>query len=91
MLKDTPCSMKVFDVLRQMNAVRQIEAADLMIGQHKPTARRSRTFYAYVRASDTRCHASQPVGRSQKDDRRCCIHAARPADCSHGKGTGSTS
>ncbi|WP_088200039.1 plasmid partitioning protein RepB C-terminal domain-containing protein [Sinorhizobium meliloti] len=34
MLKDTPCSMKVFDVLRQMNAVRQIEAADLMIGQH---------------------------------------------------------
>ncbi|WP_420377167.1 hypothetical protein [Sinorhizobium meliloti] len=36
--------MKVFDVLRQMNAVRQIEAADLMIGQHKPTARRSRTF-----------------------------------------------
>ncbi|MCM5689318.1 hypothetical protein M8037_10975 [Sinorhizobium meliloti] len=30
MLKNTPCSMKVFDVLRQMNAVRQIEAADLM-------------------------------------------------------------
>ncbi|WP_274868865.1 plasmid partitioning protein RepB C-terminal domain-containing protein [Sinorhizobium meliloti] len=52
---------------------------------------RSAQFYAYVRASDTRCHASQPVGRSQKDDRRCCIHAARPADCSHGKGTGSTS
>lgn len=34
MLKDTPCSMKVFDVLRQMTAVRQIEAADLMIGQN---------------------------------------------------------
>ena len=34
MLKDTPCSMTVFDVLRQMSAVRQIEAADLMIGQH---------------------------------------------------------
>ncbi|WHQ84973.1 plasmid partitioning protein RepB C-terminal domain-containing protein [Tritonibacter mobilis] len=34
MLKDTPCSMKVFDTLRQMTPVRQIEAADLMIGQN---------------------------------------------------------
>ncbi|WP_119257796.1 plasmid partitioning protein RepB C-terminal domain-containing protein [Shinella zoogloeoides] len=34
MLKDTPCSMKVFDILRQVSAVRQIEAADLMIGQN---------------------------------------------------------
>lgn len=34
MLKDTPCSMKVFDILRQLSAVRQIEAADLMIGQN---------------------------------------------------------
>lgn len=34
MLKDTPCSMRVFDILRQMSAVRQIEAADLMIGQN---------------------------------------------------------
>lgn len=34
MLKDTPCSMKVFDILRQMSAVRQIEAADLMTGQN---------------------------------------------------------
>jgi len=34
LLKDTPCSMKVFDILRQMSAVRQIEAADLMIGQN---------------------------------------------------------
>lgn len=34
MLKEMPCSMKVFDVLRQMSAVRQIEAADLMIGQN---------------------------------------------------------
>lgn len=34
LLKDTPCSMKVFDTLRQMSAVRQIEAADLMIGQN---------------------------------------------------------
>lgn len=34
MLKETPCSMKVFDILRQMSPVRQIEAADLMIGQN---------------------------------------------------------
>lgn len=34
MLKDTPGSVKVFDILRQMTAVRQIEATDLMIGQN---------------------------------------------------------
>ena len=33
-LKDTNCSMKVFDLLRRMTALRQIEAADLMIGQN---------------------------------------------------------
>ncbi|QYM72019.1 ParB N-terminal domain-containing protein [Pseudochrobactrum sp. Wa41.01b-1] len=37
MLKNTPCSMRVFDILRQMCAVRQIEAADLMIGQNNFT------------------------------------------------------
>ncbi|MQX56246.1 RepB plasmid partition, partial [Sinorhizobium meliloti] len=46
MPKDTPCSMKVFDVLRQMNAVRQIEAADLMIGQHNFTLMFARAIRA---------------------------------------------
>ncbi|WP_325051715.1 plasmid partitioning protein RepB C-terminal domain-containing protein, partial [Sinorhizobium meliloti] len=46
MLKNTPCSMKVFDVLRQMNAVRQIEAADLMIGQHNFTLMFARAIRA---------------------------------------------
>lgn len=46
MLKDTPCSMKVFDVLRQMSAVRQIEAADLMIGQHNFTVMFARAIRA---------------------------------------------
>lgn len=46
MLKDTPCSMKVFDDLRQMNAVRQIEAADLMIGQHNFTLMFARAIRA---------------------------------------------
>lgn len=34
MLKDTICSMIVFDILRQMAAIRQVEAAELMIGQN---------------------------------------------------------
>jgi hypothetical protein len=33
LLKDTPCPMKVFDILRQMAPMRQVEAAGLMIGQ----------------------------------------------------------
>ncbi|WP_272950636.1 plasmid partitioning protein RepB C-terminal domain-containing protein, partial [Sinorhizobium meliloti] len=44
--RHTPCSMKVFDVLRQMNAVRQIEAADLMIGQHNFTLMFARAIRA---------------------------------------------
>lgn len=32
-LKDTSCPMKVFDFLRQMAPMRQVEAAELMIGQ----------------------------------------------------------
>ena len=46
MLKDTPCSMKVFDILRQMTPVRQIEAADLMIGQNNFTVMFSRALRA---------------------------------------------
>lgn len=37
MLKDVACPMKVFDELRRMNTLRQIEAADLMIGQNNFT------------------------------------------------------
>lgn len=46
MLKDTPCSMKVFDILRQMTSVRQIEAADLMIGQNNFTVMFARALRA---------------------------------------------
>lgn len=46
LLKDTPCSMKVFDILRQMTAVRQIEAADLMIGQNNFTVMFARALRA---------------------------------------------
>lgn len=46
LLKDTPCSMKVFDILRQLSAVRQIEAADLMIGQNNFTVMFARALRA---------------------------------------------
>lgn len=46
MLKDTNCSMKVFDILRRMSAVRQIEAADLMIGQNNFTLMFARALLA---------------------------------------------
>jgi len=36
-LKDTTCPMNVFDVLRRMSSIRQIEAADLMVGQNNFT------------------------------------------------------
>lgn len=34
LLKDTSCPLKVFDLLRQMAPIRQVEAAELMIGQN---------------------------------------------------------
>lgn len=37
MLKDVACPMKVFDELRRMTTIRQIEAADLMVGQNNFT------------------------------------------------------
>jgi hypothetical protein len=38
LLKDTSCPMKIFDILRRMTPIRQMEAADLMIGQNNFTA-----------------------------------------------------
>lgn len=34
LLKETSCPMNVFDILRQMSPLRQIEASDLMVGQN---------------------------------------------------------
>lgn len=45
-LKDTNCSMKVFDMLRRMSTLRQIEAADLMIGQNNFTVMFARALLA---------------------------------------------
>lgn len=46
MLKDTTCSMKVFDILRRMSTMRQIEAADLMIGQNNYSVMFARALLA---------------------------------------------
>ena len=37
LLADAPCTGKVFDVLRQMKPLRQIEAAELMVGNRNFT------------------------------------------------------
>lgn len=37
MLKDTPCALTIFDILRKMSPLRQIEAAELMIGHNNFT------------------------------------------------------
>lgn len=46
MLKDKPCSMDVFDTLRQMSGMRQIEATRLMIGQNNFTVMFARAMRA---------------------------------------------
>lgn len=38
LLKDSPCAFAVFDALRRMALIRQVEAADLMLGQGNFTA-----------------------------------------------------
>lgn len=45
-LKNANCSMKVFDVLRRMSTLRQIEAAELMTGQNNFTVMFARALLA---------------------------------------------
>jgi hypothetical protein len=44
MLKDAPCPMKVFEILRQMKPLRQIAAAEIIVGQGNYTAVFARTI-----------------------------------------------
>lgn len=44
LLKDNPCSMKVFEILRLMQPLRQIAAAEIMIGQANFTAAFARSI-----------------------------------------------
>ena len=78
MLKDTPCSMKVFDILRQMSAVRQIEAADLMIGQNNFSIMFARAIRAATpesqlvtarkgRGTGTQTPSGQQIARKERE------------------------
>ena len=46
MLKDTTCPMIVFEILRQMAPIRQVEAAELMIGQNNFSSMFARALLA---------------------------------------------
>lgn len=46
LLKDSPCAFAVFDILRRMAPIRQIEAAELMVGQSNYTAVFARALLA---------------------------------------------
>jgi hypothetical protein len=46
LLKDSPCAMSVFDILRKMVPLRQAEAAELMLGQNNFSAGFARALLA---------------------------------------------
>ena len=46
LLKDSPCAMCVFDMLRKMIPLRQVEAAELMLGQNNFSAGFARALLA---------------------------------------------
>jgi hypothetical protein len=46
LLKDSPCAMIVFDILRKMVPLRQVEAAELMLGQNNFSAGFARALLA---------------------------------------------
>jgi len=46
LLKDSPCAMMAFDILRKMVPLRQIEAAELMLGQNNFSAAFARALLA---------------------------------------------
>jgi ParB-like chromosome segregation protein Spo0J len=46
LLKDSPCAMLVFDILRKMVPLRQVEAAELMLGQNNFSAGFARALLA---------------------------------------------
>ncbi|MBX9796514.1 MAG: ParB N-terminal domain-containing protein [Sphingomonas sp.] len=64
MLKDTNCSMRVFDMLRRMSPMRQIEAADLMIGQNNY----SLIFARALLAATPEDQLAAPAKKTRKND-----------------------
>jgi hypothetical protein len=73
MLKDTNCSMRVFDMLRRMSPMRQIEAADLMIGQNNY----SLIFARALLAATPEDQLTAPAKKARKND---LVWPDQPAD-----------
>lgn len=79
LLKDANCPMKVFDIMRKMASTRQIEAADLMIGQNNFSVMFARALLAAtpedqlvvqrrkVRGSDQTGPTSQQMARMERE------------------------
>lgn len=79
MLKDSTCSMKVFDILRHMAPTRQIESAELMIGQNNFTLMFARAMLAATpddqltskgkkgRKADVSGPTSQQISRMERE------------------------
>ncbi|WP_439469525.1 plasmid partitioning protein RepB C-terminal domain-containing protein [Blastomonas fulva] len=79
MLKETNCSMNVFGLLRRMSTMRQIEAADLMIGQNNYSLVFARAILAATpedqlamsarrkRKSDVPGPTSQQISRMERE------------------------
>lgn len=64
MLKDTNCSMNVFGLLRRMSTMRQIEAADLMIGQNNYSV----VFARAILAATPEDQLTAPARKARKGD-----------------------
>jgi ParB-like chromosome segregation protein Spo0J len=71
LLKDCPCAMSVFDTLRKMVPLRQVEAAELMLGQNNFSAGFARALLAatpegqLVERRNTKPNASTTVTSEQ--------------------------
>src|SRR5262245_5870805 len=69
LLKDSPCAMLVFDILRKMVPLRQVEAAELMLGQNNFSAGFARALLAATSenqlAENTQSNGSSRVTSEQ--------------------------
>ena len=80
MLKDTPCSMKVFDILRQMT-VRQADRS-------RRSDDRAEQFHGHVRAFWPATAESQLAATTKKPEGKAAGRRPRPTDRPHGTGAG---
>jgi len=73
LLANAPCPFRVFDILRQMTSIRQIEAAELMLGQQNFTAVFARALLVATPARqlvpDARSKAQDPSPSTEQISR----------------------